>query len=187
MKQYNWEPFIISLFPDKIIPKDNFFADQIPDDVEVFCIDGEKRFKKIKRFFSHKDKNAIGLNSTKASKNILKALGDRSFNAFITDGPPHEMHFIGKKLKGNLDIPWIVDFTFGWFTEIQFSDTTQRTKVEKVKQHFESEILPLCDYVITGSNKLASQFIEIGFEKVEIITDGYDYNIQCLERSAGFL
>ena len=175
LKQYNWEPTVISLFPEKNNTNDDFYAEQIPRDTEIISIHAETQIHKLKRILQKDDSNSTGINIKKAAKRILKTINNKSFNAFITDGPPHEIHFIGKKLKNQLKIPWLVDFTFGWFTEIHFSDTAQRTKTEKIKQRFESDILPLCDFIITGSNKLASQFIEIGYDRVEIITDGYDY------------
>lgn len=93
----------------------------------------------------------------------------------ITTGPPHSMHLIGLGLKQKLGIHWVADFRDPW-TQIDFYDELMLSDWADKKHHrLEKEVLEQADVVVTISKHCAIGLEEIGKRKVEVITNGFEF------------
>ena len=177
LKQYNWEPVVISLLPGHEAEKDDsFYREQIPEGIEEYNIPPVYKTRCfIKKMFKKTLNNNTDCHITNTIKRIVKTIGNQTFDSIITAGPPHVVHEIGKSIKLLYKINWIADFSTGWYSDIPSQGAVDLSPTEKLVQRFNNEVLPFCDLILTTSNKLSEQFAQAGFNKVETLTNGYDY------------
>jgi len=111
----------------------------------------------------------------KPSVKFLKDyLQKHKIDAMVSTGPPHSMHMIAHGVKKKFDIPWLADFRDPW-TNIDFYDKLMLTKyADKKHRRMESDVLTYADKVVTVSENWAKDFITLGSEKVEVLTNGFD-------------
>ena len=125
--------------------------------------------------------------SVKFLKNYLQ---NNKIDAIVSTGPPHSMHMIALGIKKKFDIPWLADFRDPW-TNIDFYDKLMLTKsADKKHRRMESDVLTHADKVVTVSENWAKDFITLGSEKVEVLTNGFDpddFNFPKPAKENGFL
>ena len=115
----------------------------------------------------------------KPSINFLrKYLEKNPVDAIISTGPPHSMHLIAKELHKKFNIPWIADFRDPW-TDIDFFSELKLTKRSLKKHHdLQYQVLTEADKVVTVGWDWAKGLEGHGAKDVEVITNGYDFNIE---------
>lgn len=92
----------------------------------------------------------------------------------ITTGPPHSVHFIGKKLKQSHGIKWMADFRDPW-TEIYYHKALNLMGWAKRRHlRLEQEVLESADHILTTSPTTATAFQCRTPKAVTVITNGYD-------------
>lgn len=107
---------------------------------------------------------------------LKKYLKEHPVDAIITTGPPHSMHLIGMKLHDALDIPWMADFRDPW-TEIDYYQDLHLTRHADRKHHrLEGQVLSKADRVIAIGWDMAESFKRLGAQRVEVVTNGYDWD-----------
>ncbi len=109
---------------------------------------------------------------------LKKYIEENNIEKIITSGPPHSMHLIGLRLKKHFGskIEWATDFRDPW-TRVYNKDDFKLSKRSRNKiNKLENEVISNCDKLITVSNFLRSEFIEMGADenKVYAVTNGYD-------------
>ena len=112
---------------------------------------------------------------------LTKYLKTNKVDVIITTGPPHSMHLIGLELKQRLGIKWLADFRDPWsnwdvLDQLKLSDKSRNTH-----RKLESKVLFEADQIITVSPSLKNSLLELGANKVEVITNGYDLDSLELE------
>lgn len=105
---------------------------------------------------------------------LSKYLRSHPVDAIVSTGPPHSMHLIALGLKQKVGIPWLADFRDPW-TNIDFYDKLMLTKYADRRHHeLEKEVLQKADVITTIGKQMADEFLQLGAEKVEVVTNGYD-------------
>lgn len=108
---------------------------------------------------------------------LKKYLKNHPVDAIISTGPPHSMHLIAKKLHKKFNIPWIADFRDPW-TDIDFFKELKLSKFSLKKHHrLQRQVLTQADKVVTVGWDWAKGLESHGAENVEVITNGYDFNL----------
>ena len=108
-----------------------------------------------------------------AAKKILK---EEKIDVMVTTGPPHSTHLIGKALKTEFDVPWLVDFRDPW-TEVFYNKDLFRTKWAADKDRkMEVSVLNKADMVLAISPNTAKLLYPKMSErsKVKCILNGFD-------------
>lgn len=109
---------------------------------------------------------------------LKKYLETNPVDAIISTGPPHSMHLIAKELHKKFNIPWIADFRDPW-TDIDFFSELKLTKYSLKKHHkLQYQVLTEADKVVTVGWDWAKGLESHGANEVEVITNGYDFNIE---------
>ena len=107
-------------------------------------------------------------------KFLKEYLRGNPVDAMVSTGPPHSMHLIALGLKQSLGIPWLADFRDPW-TNIDFYQDLMLTGFADKKHHrLEQKVLKSADMLTTVSANWAKDFQELGAEKIEVITNGFD-------------
>ena len=109
-----------------------------------------------------------------AVKFLHTQLKEHPVDAIATTGPPHSLHFIGKKLKEKTGIPWLADFRDPWTRWIFLRSFHISKPAMRIHQWQERSILQAADTVVTVSHALKQEFEEISNRSVQVITNGYD-------------
>lgn len=111
-------------------------------------------------------------------KFLKKYIIEENISHIVTSGPPHSLHLIGKKLKTKFKnkITWITDFRDPWSQIYYKDDILMSTFIKKRLLKLEKKTIQQCDLLITVSNSLKKEFIELGADKnkAHVITNGYD-------------
>lgn len=107
-------------------------------------------------------------------KFLKEYLIENKVDVIISTGPPHSMHLIALQLKKQLGIKWIADFRDPWTNIDFYSDLKLTQKSDKKHKRLEKEVVSNADCVISVGNTLSSELLELGANKVETITNGYD-------------
>jgi hypothetical protein len=107
-------------------------------------------------------------------KFLTSYIKEHHIDTIITTGPPHSLHLIGLKLKGQLKINWVVDFrdpwtTIGYHNKMKLTDASQ----QKHKQ-FERQVLQTADQIIVTSPTTKKEFLKHTQQPISIITNGFD-------------
>ncbi len=110
---------------------------------------------------------------------------ENDITTIITSGPPHSMHLIGMSLKERIDrkrkdkkLKWITDFRDPW-TTIGYHDKLKMTpKTEQRHKHLEQQVLQNADTIIVTSPTTKKEFEAITDQPIQLITNGYDTDIQ---------
>jgi len=108
-----------------------------------------------------------------AAREILK---EEKIDVMVTTGPPHSTHLIGKSLKAEFDVPWLVDFRDPW-TEVFYNKDLFRTKWAANKDRkMEVSVLNDADAIVVVSRHmvdlLGSKMKDN--KKIKFILNGFD-------------
>ena len=96
----------------------------------------------------------------------------------VTAGPPHSSHLIGKALKQQHAVQWMIDFHDYW-TDVSYYDMFYRLPCSRKRDaRLEKEVIAECDQAITHCRSsrriLAEKTAVPSHEKVNVITMAYD-------------
>lgn len=101
-------------------------------------------------------------------------LKDKPQDIIISNGTPHSVHMIAKKLKEKFHQPWLADFRDPW-TDVDYFKELNLTRWARKKHHkYESSVLKAADVIMTVSPSWGKLFESKTSTKVEVITNGYD-------------
>lgn len=105
---------------------------------------------------------------------LLDRLRTERIDAIVTTGPPHSLHFIGKKLREKTGIPWLADFRDPWTRWVFLRSFRVSAPALRAHRAQEKSVLQSADAVVTVSQALQEDFEELGKRPVHTITNGYD-------------
>ncbi len=95
-------------------------------------------------------------------------------DVIISSSSPQSVHLIALELKKQFNIPWLADFRDPW-TQVDYFDQLKLTSfAENKHKGLEQEVLKSADVTTTVSWAWGKDFEDLGAEKVEVITNGYD-------------
>ncbi|MFP4025109.1 MAG: glycosyltransferase [Thiohalospira sp.] len=109
-------------------------------------------------------------------KFLIKYLKENHIDVVISTGPPHSMHLIALKLKKGLSVKWIADFRDPWTNIDFYKDLKLTRRSDQKHKRLEQEVLKNADIVVSVSKTWGEEYKNMGAKKVEIITNGFDYD-----------
>lgn len=170
----------IKVYKHKIFEPANSFGFKKPGNVQAASFINEKKKKSLFRelmiwirgnFFIP---DARMLWISPAVRKIIHILKDEPVDAIISTGPPHSMHLIAYHVKKKMHIPWIADFRDPW-TKIDYYNELRLTNAADRRHHkLEKLVLSGADKVITVGSTMTREFMELGYNHVITLTNGYD-------------
>ncbi len=203
LPKYNWRPIIYTPQNPYIELKDIDLEKDVSDSLDVVKTTiWEPYAFRDKLFGKSRRSQASGIISTKKTfknrllnwirgnffipdprifwvkpsiKTLLKKIKGEGIEYLITTGPPHSMHLIGLGIKKTIpNLKWVADFRDPWskldsLEEFELSNYS-RNKHKKL----EKEVLKTADVVLTVSENWQKEFKNLGANRVELITNGYD-------------
>jgi glycosyltransferase involved in cell wall biosynthesis len=107
-------------------------------------------------------------------KYLSKYLSEHPVDVMVTTGPPHSMHLIGRELSKKTGISWVADFRDPWSELDLLEDYKLSPAVQKKYRELEQSVLRQSDVCLTVSSHWGEMFRQLGADKVEVITNGYD-------------
>ena len=203
LPKFNWKPFIYTPKNPYFEIKDDKLLSNMPSELVVWKKNiWEPYALKDKIFGKGQKDQSAGIISTKKSfkntllnwirgnifipdpkifwikssvKFLLSKIKKEDIGYVITTGPPHSIHLIGLEIKKNIpNIKWISDFRDPW-SKLDLLQEFHLTKYAlRRHQKLEKRVLDSSDLVLTVSERWLNEFIELGANKVELITNGFD-------------
>lgn len=204
LRDFGWEPVILTVQGGEGAVEDDSLSSQIPPDIETHRVKIWEPFSMYKKFTgkAQGEKLSPGVVSSKkatwsqklsvwirgnlfipdarcfwirpASKFLDRYLQEHPVDAIVSTGPPHSTHMVALNIKNKHRIPWLADFRDPW-TNIDFYDKLMLTKWADRKHHIlESKVLGSASKVVTVSQSWAEDFQNLAGVKPTVITNGYD-------------
>lgn len=106
---------------------------------------------------------------------LTQYLKENKVDVIISTGPPHSMHLIALKLKEKLNVKWVADFRDPWTNIDFYKDLKLTEKSDRTHKKLEREVLTKADRVICVGNTMGMELKNLGANKLEVITNGYDH------------
>lgn len=193
MKQYNWEPTIITADKTAYFAYDESLLEDAKD-MRVIRTAGKdpnsrmakagaikmpseiirKTFNRVSQTFFIPD-NKKGW-ATQAKKTAQELLSKEQFDIIFVSGPPFSSFIIAAELKKEFNIPLFVDYRDLWLdNQFSFYPTPLHRTANKKKEY---RVLKAADKVIATNRKIKEFLLKtykfLTFEDVIIIPHGYD-------------
>ena len=109
-----------------------------------------------------------------AVKSAKKIILDNKVDLVFSSGPPHSIHFIGRKLKKDLSIPWLADFRDPWIDLFYYSNHKRLKISKKLDKIMEREILKKADSIVTATNGLRILLKKKIKKNISVVYNGFD-------------
>ncbi len=195
MKNYNWEPTVLTAANTGYYAHDNFLLNEVKEaKINIVRVGGsdinsilaKKGTVKMPPEFIRKilsrisytlfvPDNKIGW-AKKAIKVARKILNEEKFNLIFVSAPPFSVINIAAKLKKEFNIPLVVDYRDLWYgNQFAFYPTPLHKYLNK---RMEYKALKSTDLVIATNRKMKEKLLNhfkfLTFEDVYIIPHGYD-------------
>lgn len=104
-----------------------------------------------------------------------KYLNDTKVDAIVSTGPPHSMHLIARGIRTKHDIPWLADFRDPWTGIDYYKDLKLTDWADRKHKKLEIEVLKSADCIVSIGSNAAEEFVALGANRVEVITNGFDH------------
>lgn len=196
MKNYNWEPTVITSGKVAYFAHDKFLNDELQElKIEVIRVSGSREpnsllskfgtmklpsefirniFDKINQTIFIPD-NKISW-SKKVFKKVDEILTNKHFDALFVTSPPFSSFEILSQIKKKHDIPIFADYRDLWYGSYFAFYPTPFHKI--LHKHKEYKALKAADRIIVTNRKIKEKLLKtypfLTFEDVVIISHGYD-------------
>lgn len=108
---------------------------------------------------------------------LTKYLKANPVDAIVTTGPPHSLHLIGLEIKTRLKIKWLADFRDPWSKWDVLDQLNLTKRSRKSHNRLEKKVLTVADKILTVSPSLKSSLQKLGATSIEVITNGFDFDL----------
>ena len=195
LQNFNIEPVVYTIANPRYPKEDHTLLNQIPHNIEILK---QPIWEPMNLLFWKKNlqQNSGISNKSKSSflsfirgnffipdpklfwirpsvKYLQKYLNKTEIDVIISTGPPHSMHLIAEKLHQKNDVKWIADFRDPWSDIYYSKDFNELSFAKNKNKKLEDLVLKNADCVLTVSNTLKKEFLNIA-KRVEVITNGFD-------------
>ena len=109
---------------------------------------------------------------------LLNYLEREDIKTIITTGPPHSIHLIGLQLKEEFNVQWLADFRDPWTSIGYHKKLKLGKKAARKHKLLESKVLNAADKIVVTSTTTKTEFKAITTKPIEVITNGYDGEVQ---------
>jgi hypothetical protein len=107
-------------------------------------------------------------------KFLTEYLKENPVDAIVSTGPPHSMHMIALGIKKRLNIPWLADFRDPWTNIDFYGELGLFSYADRMHRKMEQQVLKSANILTTVSWNWAKDFIKLGAENIEVVTNGFD-------------
>jgi len=108
---------------------------------------------------------------------LSKYLKTHEIDVIITTGPPHSIHLIGLELKKRFGIKWVADFRDPWSKWDVLDQLKLNDRSRNSHRKLERMVLSTADQILTVSPSLKASLVELGAKRIDVITNGYDLDL----------
>lgn len=203
LKEFDWEPIVITPENPTVPYYDNTLADDIHPSMTVIKTKSFEPFKAY-NILTRNKKGTVshGYTGLKDNKSIIKRLANyiranffipdarkgwkkfaveaaikliekENIDAILTTGPPHSAHLIGLSLKEQFNLPWVADMRDPW-TNIYYNKMFPRTaSTERKDKRLEDTVIKSADRVVVISPGLKDEFSDRN-KNIKVIYNGFD-------------
>lgn len=212
LRDFGWEPIIYTMKNPNYQIIDNDLEKTLPENITVLKESGFEPHQIYKLLTKQKDKDIPNNLSAKNNNGFLHQLSvwvrgnifipdarkfwikpsvnyltnylkNNTINAIVSTSPPQSTHIIALKLHRKFNIPWLADFRDPWTKITYFNDLHLSNYARKKHYKLEKEVVTSANVLTTVTPGWQMDFEEIRGKKVELITNGYDEDINFPESS----
>lgn len=203
MRNFGWEPIILTTGKSSYPLKDVSLLDDIPEGIKIIRIDEDYSINKqiiseihsiINRFQiepalfeMYRQYSLINIEgicipdqyilwANKVMKEIKNYIDLSKIDLIYSTSGPYSDHIIGYLLKDEFDKPWVADFRDEW-TNNPYANPDKDSWIYKMHFALEEKIVHVADKVINVTPVSTDNYREIfklDDEKLVTITNGYD-------------
>lgn len=202
MREYGWEPVILTVSNGEYPATDPSFLAEIPENIKVYKTKALQPFGLYKRFtgkktetritndvFSQKTKTAriakwirmnlfipdarVGWYFT-AVKQAKKIIREEQIDAIFSSSPPHSLQLIAQKIATYHQLKWIADFRDPWSELVHNQNNKRSWLTRKIDRAFEKSVFSKADRILTVGKDVARCIRSHVDRPVVIIPNGYD-------------
>ena len=204
LPEFGWQPVIYTPKNPDFEIQDVSLLKEIPEQVEVLKKDIWEPYSLHRLFFGNKADKIKSAGVVTASKSSWKSylsnwirgnvfipdpkifwvkpsvkflktyLSRHPVDLIISTGTPHSMHLIAKRLKTDIKIPWIADFRDPMSKLDMLESYHISSRNFRKYQDLEQSVIKQADIVLTTSEVWRRDFDDLGANRSECITNGYD-------------
>ena len=202
LPHFGWEPIVLTVENGEYPNIDHSLVDEVESlKIKVLKTKTIEPFRIFKFFTKKKSLPTFELNKNKKSifsnlaywirmnlfipdarigwlpfaiKSAKKIIRDNKVDLVFSSGPPHSLHFIGRRLKTDLSIPWVADFRDPWVDLFYYSDHKRLKISKKLDELMEREILSKADKIVTATNGLKVLLKNKIQQNISVVYNGFD-------------
>ena len=203
LRQFGWEPVILTVKDPNYPVYDNSLVDEIPEFIEVLKVPAWEPYRFYHFFTGRKKKTNIGFLSgkTKASfaekaslwirgnlfipdarkywikpsvKFLDKYLRENNIDCVFSSGPPHSAHIIAKRVSSIHKLPWVADFRDPWTGVYYFNKLMLNESAIKKHKNLENSVLNSADAIVVVGETMKKDFQKFTGKRIEVIHNGFD-------------
>lgn len=109
-----------------------------------------------------------------AAHHLINYLKNNPVDVIVSNGPPHSMHLIARKVKKATGLPWLADFRDPW-SNIDFAEELSMSRWAKHQnKKLEKLVLQEADVITVVGDWMKKEFSVLTSKPIEVITNGYD-------------
>jgi glycosyltransferase involved in cell wall biosynthesis len=203
LRQFGWEPVILTVKDPNYPIYDNSLVDEIPSFIEVLKVPAWEPYRLYHFFTGKKKKTNIGFLSGKtknsfaekislwirgnlfipdgrkywikpAVKFLDRYLRDNNVDCIFSSGPPHSAHIIAKVISRKHNLPWIADFRDPWTGVYYFNKLMLSDCAIRRHKSLENTVLNSADAIVVVGETMKKDFQKITGKRIEVIHNGFD-------------
>jgi glycosyltransferase involved in cell wall biosynthesis len=204
LPEYGWQPIIYTPENPEYPAIDESLINDVPEGIEILKQPIWEPYAWYRQFLGDKDKQiGAGFVSEKKDPGLLHKISvwirgnffipdarrfwikpsikyltnylkENKVDLVVSTGPPHSMHLLALGLKKSLGVKWIADFRDPWTNIDFYKELMLSTWADRKHKRLEQEVLKSADLSLTIGYTMTSELKELGANKVETVTNGYD-------------
>lgn len=207
LREFGWEPVIYTMKNADYPIIDEKLINKIPEDIIVLKEKGFEPFKIYKALTGQKNKTLTNSIASKKNnsfthklsvwirgnffipdarkfwikpsvKFLSHYLATNKIDAIISTSPPQSTHLIALKLHHKFQLPWLADFRDPWTKVSYFKDLQLTSFAKKKHLRLEKKVVQTATEVTTVTWTWKKDFEQIRKGKVQLITNGFDDEIE---------
>ncbi len=204
LREFGWEPFILTVENGAFPNIDESLVDEIPKDIHIVRTRTINPFGMYAKFSGVQQSKAASVGLITEQKitfrekigrwiraNIFipdarvgwypyairtgkRYIRENNIDVILSSGPPHSVHLTGLKLSRKTGIPWIADFRDPWTDISFFNDLPMLGFVQRLHNRFERKVLQRASAVTVVSPSWKELLKSKTANRYDVIYNGYD-------------
>lgn len=203
LRQFGWEPVILTIKNPDYPVYDYSLIDEIPEFIEVLKVPAWEPYRLYHFFTGRKKKTNIGFLSGKTKTSFAekaslwirgnlfipdgrkywikpsvrfldKYLRENNIDCVFSSGPPHSAHLIAQKISTKHKLPWVADFRDPWTGVYYFNKLMLCDWAIRRHKGMENTVLNSADAIVVVGETMKKDFQKFTGKRIEVIHNGFD-------------